>query len=656
MKWRGLAMQLKKSWYKNELFKQNFRQVGWISLIYFLLLFFSLPLNVFMTYSNPEKNQIYARSVFEFGLGVQLFALFLVPVLMAMFILRYLHQKDASDFLHGLPIKRSHLLWQQIGFGIVALWGPILINGIFVYLNYLLLDLDKIYTLTNLAHWFISTLIVITLIYSISLIVGMLTGITIVQGIFSYIILFLPVGFTVLYYTNLNFAIIGLPESYLISEEAFRLSPITNIFSIIYETKESYLTLLIYFALTILSFIVAQLLYKNRPVEAATQTIAFQKLKPIFIYSFTFCFTLIGGLYFAVMERRFIGILIGYLIFSIIGYFITQMIVQKTWRVFREWREYSYFFIAFILIITFIMADITGYQKRIPATEEIESAFVITDLYQFQNYVDRYQEVDGFNKKADIDKIRDYHQYLIDHSSREDELNYHYNNVSILYQLENGRTVMREYNLPDQTANHPVLDWVYTTETYQLYSNEVFLINPIEVRELRFNSHLIENEFVLTNREQITEFIALLKQDKMNGNVDHYFETSVQFTLKDHKRIYEYISWGDKQIVDWLEKNDLLDQIIVSPDQIESVTIFGIGDTYEFDYNRVEYALINDHLDLPLGEFIDRSDINLIFDHMYYHDDVEDYGMAFYFKGMVGPDIYFINKKNLPAEILEQIN
>src|SRR5699024_7234382 len=116
MKWRGLAMQLKKSWYKNELFKQNFRQVGWISLIYFLLLFFSLPLNVFMTYSNPEKNQIYARSVFEFGLGVQLFALFLVPVLMAMFILRYLHQKDASDFLHGLPIKRSHLLWQQIGF------------------------------------------------------------------------------------------------------------------------------------------------------------------------------------------------------------------------------------------------------------------------------------------------------------------------------------------------------------------------------------------------------------------------------------------------------------------------------------------------------------------------------------------------------------
>ena len=218
---------------------------------------------------------------------------------------------------------------------------------------------------------------------------------------------------------------------------------------------------------------------------------------------------------------------------------------------------------------------------------------------------------------------------------------------------------MREYNLPDQTANHPVLDWVYSTETYQLYSNEVFLINPIEVRELRFYSHLIENEFVLTNREQITEFIDLLKQDKMNGNEDHYFETSVEFTLKDHEWIYEYISWGDKQIVDWLEKNDLLDQIIVSPDQIESVTIFEIGDTYEFDYNRVENALINDHLDLPQGEFIDRSNINLIFDHMYYHDDVEDdledYGMVFYFKGMVGSDIYFSNKKNLPAEILEQI-
>lgn len=650
-------MRLKRSWYKNELFKQNFRQVGWISLIYFLLLFFSVPLNIFMTYSNPENHYMYSRSIFEFGIAVQIFALFLVPVLMAMFILRYLHQKDASDFLHSLPIKRSHLLWHQAGFGIVALWIPIVVNALLVYFNYLFWDVEMIFTLGDLTHWLVISLIMISFIYSISLIVGLLTGITIIQGIFSYIFLFLPAGFIILYYSNLNFAIIGLPESYLISEDALKFSPITDIFSIIFEPAESYNKLIIYLILTIASLLIAQLLYKNRPIESATQTISFQKLKPIFIYSFTFCFTLIGGLYFAIMEQSFIGILIGYLIFSIIGYFITQMIVQKTWRVFSEWREYGYFFVVFSLIMIFIMTDITGYQKRIPATEAIESAYVITDLYQFQQNADRYQAVDGFSSTEDIEKIRDYHRYLIDQSSREDELSYHYNNVAILYRLENGRTMVREYNLPDHSASHQVLDWVRSTYTYKLYSSEIFLIDSNEISELRFNSRLMDNEFVLTNRKQIVEFFELLKQAKVAREIeDHYMETSVEITLKDHGWIYQYFSWNDKQIVDWLEQNDLLEQLVISPNQIDSVTFFEVENPDNFDYYETSLALVNNKLNVPKWVFTDQSDIELIFEHLYYHDDVEDYVMAFHFEGMIEPDIYLINKNSLPVEILAQIN
>ncbi|HHU20696.1 MAG TPA: hypothetical protein GXZ58_10900 [Bacilli bacterium] len=650
-------MQLKKSWYKSELLKQNFRQVGWISLIYFLILFFSVPLNIFMTYSNPENHYMYNRSIFNFGLAFQAFALFLVPVLMAMFILRYLHQKDASDFLHSLPIKRSHLLWHQVGFGIAALWIPIIINAILIYFNYLLWDVEMVFTLLDLTHWLVISLIMISFIYSISLIVGMLTGITIIQGIFSYIFLFLPTGFIILYYTNLNFAIIGLPESYLISEDAFKFSPLTDFFPIIFEPGESYNKLIIYLILTIVSLLIAQLLYKNRSVEAATHPIAFQKLKPIFIYSFTFCFTLIGGLYFALMEQNFIGILIGYLIFSIIGYFITQMIVQKTWRVFREWREYGYFFVVFTLIIIFIMTDITGYQKRIPATDEIESAFVITDLYQFQNNADRYHSVDGFNSTVDIEKIRDYHQYLIDHSSREDELSYYYNNVAILYRLENGRTLVREYNLPNHSADHEVLDWVRSTDTYKLYSSEVFLIEANEISELRFNSRLMDNEFVLTNRKQITEFFELLKEANVERDIeDHYFETSVEITLKNHGWIYQHFSWNDKQIVDWFERNGLSEQLIISPNHINSITFFEVEDPGNFDYYETSLALVNNKLDVPKWTFTDQAEIELIFEHLYYHDDIEDYGMAFYFEGMAEPDIYLINKDNLPAEILAQIN
>src|SRR5690625_6436383 len=72
MKWRGLAMRLKTSWFKGELFKQNFRQVGWISLIYFILLFFAVPLNIFMTFNQKRDYFIHYTNVFDFGISIQI--------------------------------------------------------------------------------------------------------------------------------------------------------------------------------------------------------------------------------------------------------------------------------------------------------------------------------------------------------------------------------------------------------------------------------------------------------------------------------------------------------------------------------------------------------------------------------------------------------
>ena len=167
----------------------------------------------------------------------------------------------------------------------------------------------------------------------------------------------------------------------------------------------------------------------------------------------------------------------------------------------------------------------------------------------------------------------------------------------------------------------------------------------------------MDNEFVLTNRKQIVEFFELLKQAKVAREIeDHYMETSVEITLKDHGWIYQYFSWNDKQIVDWLEQNDLLEQLVISPNQIDSVTFFEVENPDNFDYYETSLALVNNKLNVPKWVFTDQSDIELIFEHLYYHDDVEDYVMAFHFEGMIEPDIYLINKNSLPVEILAQIN
>src|SRR5690625_5396252 len=109
MKWRGLAMRLKTSWFKGELFKQNFRQVGWISLIYFILLFFAVPLNIFMTFNQKRDYFIHYTNVFDFGISIQILTIFIIPVLISMFLLHYLLVKYVSDFIYILPITRHYI-------------------------------------------------------------------------------------------------------------------------------------------------------------------------------------------------------------------------------------------------------------------------------------------------------------------------------------------------------------------------------------------------------------------------------------------------------------------------------------------------------------------------------------------------------------------
>jgi|GEM_PF-3634462 len=649
-------MRLKTSWFKGELFKQNFRQVGWISLIYFILLFFAVPLNIFMTFNQKRDYFIHYTNVFDFGISIQILTIFIIPVLMAMFVLRYLHVKDASDFIHSLPIKRHHLFSQQVGFGVVALWIPILLNSGLIFIVSQYLDVSSAFNLTDLGYWLITTLVMTTFIFSVSLIIGVLTGITIIQGFFTYIVLFLPVGFTFLLLENMDYALIGLPDNRYILDVVYRFSPFTYIVSLMVNPEQSHLDFIVYFIVTIIFCFIAQLIYRYRPVEAATQAIAFQKLKFVFIYSFTFCFTLIGGLYFAVLQQNITGILIGYLIFSIIGYYISQMIVHKTWRVFGEWKEYVIFLIGFSLLTVIVFADLTGYQNRIPDTEEVKHAYIMPDHYSF-NFTKHLDEgIEGFSSDQEIDLIRGHHQELIDLSSREDAIHYYFNNVLIVYQLENGREIIREYNYPDYYKAPDAIRSLYDTTIYQRYTQELFFIDTKSVNELRFHSWGMHKDTVLTNEEHTQEFIDLLKQDLLGSSEEHFFEAQIDISTNTMDHAVASFNRGHVNATEWLENHGLLEEVIVGPNHVEAIVIAS-PDEFEdrYYYNEFEAQLINNE-DSDIWIFTDPSDIELIFDQAYIYDDYADCSIAFYLKGDPDPFILDMNKSMLPDEIVQQLN
>ena len=125
------------------------------------------------------------------------------------------------------------------------------------------------------------------------------------------------------------------------------------------------------------------LLYRRRRMETVSDVVSIPVLKPIFKYCMCFGvgLTFAAAMYDMIFSRSFTGIeeaacyLVLMLAGAFIGYFVSEMLMQKTLRVFRgKWKGYI---ISALIICAFIAGadfDVTGYEKRLPALDEVESA------------------------------------------------------------------------------------------------------------------------------------------------------------------------------------------------------------------------------------------------------------------------------------------
>ena len=90
---------------------------------------------------------------------------------------------------------------------------------------------------------------------------------------------------------------------------------------------------------------------------------------------------LLGGIYFSGVysngaKYRLYWVMFGYAIASVIGYIIAEIIITKSLRIFRNIKGYFIYVIIIALVLIGINSDIIGYEKRIPALENIESIYL----------------------------------------------------------------------------------------------------------------------------------------------------------------------------------------------------------------------------------------------------------------------------------------
>ncbi|NLW02496.1 MAG: hypothetical protein GX027_04435 [Clostridiaceae bacterium] len=589
-------MRLKTSSFNKGIYFFNLKRF-WLTAFSFAFL---LTLNILNFLRYVSANTFGSYSVFEPGeVALEIFrysdilVTFLFPffsLISALAVFSHIHFQKNTAMIHALPIDRKGLFTTHYLSGLTLVLLPLAVSGAILIVGELLMGITHI---AGSLLWMLVSAVILFLLYSFAVFVGMFTGHLAAHALFFFIFNFLAVFLKDVIRTVLMSLLYGYASSSYSLVDPF--SPIVYLeefFSGFSIGKGNYLVLVCYLAAGLAFVLGARAVYRKRHMETAGDVISLKVMKPVFKYSVAFCSSaLLGSIIVSLMNfgRDFPVFLISYLIGGFIGYFAAEMLLKKTFGVFRHIKGFLIFALVIVFLLSSINFDFFGYETYVPDASDVEIMYV-------GNYPDEYAKIALDPDTYDPDR----HRYLLwdsdyrDHPpARLDEnmirllrqrrgvlenpetieraVAFHrviaanasslsrpgfgsepyyyespvvrYFNLTFTYRLKNGRTVQRAYFLPYKVINGGELETAFhellTSAEFMEKSSPLLTVKAEDLNIIQVLFHDENNTALnLAAPEEKAGFLEALRQDILNTDPFNLFinykegnTTSIEITF-----------------------------------------------------------------------------------------------------------------------------
>lgn len=231
----------------------------------------------------------------------------------------------------------------------------------------------------------------------------------------------------------------------------------------------AYTTCFIYAAAALVLLALVWWLYQKRSSEMAGDAMAFRWLRPVARWTIGLC----GGwglglfLHYVVLSgasSNLAQLLVSQIIMGVVCFFGAQMLLQKRFRIFnkRWWIETAAMLAVLAAVTVGVKADITGYQHRIPAAEDVTSVRVMCSAIDMDTEDPALTETVIALHRAILEQYDregapgSFYPTSSEDTSGEETVQHRY--VRMTYTLKNGTKLAREYLVRMQ----------HGTETYTL--------------------------------------------------------------------------------------------------------------------------------------------------------------------------------------------
>ncbi|PAF35921.1 hypothetical protein CHH58_15160 [Terribacillus saccharophilus] len=643
-------MPSKTSLIKKQIILHDVRQVGWLSVLYFLALLLILPIQIIIQYSNPQAQEYMEKgNLFLYIPEVQWLLSITVPVLLGILLLRYLHKKQVSDFIHSMPVKRVSLFHHHLVVGVVLLFIPIMLNALILLGLQAFSGIGFYYNAMHVLSWLGIMLFLNIFMLLATVFTGMVTGLFSMHFVLTYILVLLPAGLALLLVANMSILFIGYPVEYYADMAIFKFSPISYfLINFTPDLDLSWIVMAVYAAAGILLYLAAYWLYAHRRLEATSQAIVYPFMRPVFRYGVTFCFMMAGGYYFHAISSSFAWVIFGYIAGSLIGFVIAEAILNKTWRIYSNYKSYLIFAISLAVVLIVVNLVKENYENKIPSADNIERVY-FGDSYIYTEepeYLEPGIKPLFFTDKQDIELVRGLHEQAIDAPRADDYYAGDLRSTFIVYELKNGKKVARSYtySLDDNPELKSLQHEIEGSNLYKYANNSVFNIalNDIYAVDVQSNN-IKQSSNTITDRELVDRLIEAVKKDIELSDPQESLEEVETYSLdlltnKDQDYYYVEFDNSYRNTIEVLQEAGLYDELKVYTEDISSIQLE--------NYERNNTVTVED-----------QEDIKHILDHVVYYSDNEDsYFVTFNLnRGRSMQDELSIEYEDLPESIKNQL-
>ena len=533
-------MQSKTSYFNETVFWSDCRHYWPLTAGYALLWLLILPLPLFTELSNDPGRAVSYGLYDTLGFTAQFgyWLAFGFGILFAMAAFAYLTNPRATNGLHALPARRETL---YVTHYLAGLCSQLAVQALAVLLAGAVLASHRVFDARIVGLSLLALALPTLFFYSFGVFCVMFTGQALAAPVFYGVLNVIVVGVEVLlrnFAGNFLYGWAGNSEPVLMP-----LSPIVKLVEANIRARwGEYMAgervvlqglewLLLYAAVGLVFAALGLLVYRARHSEATGDTVAIIWARPIFQYGVAFCTALALGqllyeLFFGQYRRNadysLPGTLVCMAAAGLLGFFVTEMLLKKSFRVWRSGRKGALIVTAVLVAAGFGMTlDLGGFENYVPDANEVTRAYVEWHgYYGTSHFTATLEGADAIRLAAEAHRsmTRDKQRQLslgngewasattVSRPGRK-ELDMVKGSFYIRYTLKNGRSVARRYGgicvyaaeLSDPASPAAALDALYNAETVVLqrvaglsHSSMNMETDPRALNDLRFTGGYVD--------------------------------------------------------------------------------------------------------------------------------------------------------------------